>query len=141
MANAFKLTVLTPEKRVIEGTEVSITTLSTSEGQIQVLPGHAPMVGFLAPGVCDWLTTDATKQVGAISFGFFEVRDDTLTVLAETFEQPTEVNLERARKAQARAEQALGVGRGDHLGFKKQQLKLQRALIRQQVARHEGGGE
>jgi len=136
VATSLKLTILTPEKRVVEGVEVQVATLPTHEGQIQVLPGHAAMVGFLAPGICDWLSSTASKGVGAVSFGFFEVKGSELTVLAETFEQPKDVNLERARTAQSRAEQALGVGSGDWMGFKKQQLKLQRSLIRQQVARH-----
>ena len=139
MATSLKLTVLTPEKRVVESVEVQLATLPTSEGQIQVLPGHTAMVGFLAPGVCNWVPSESSRSVGAVSFGFFEVKGQELTVLAETFEQPKDVNLDRARSAQSRAEQALGAGSGDWTGFRKQELKLQRALIRQQVARHLAG--
>ena len=141
MANSLKLTILTPEKRVVESLAVSGVTLPSHEGEIEVLPGHTAFVGFLAPGICRWVGEDSAKKAGAVSFGFFEVKGEQLTVLAETFEQPTELNVERARQAQARAEQTLAAGLGDTVGFRKQELKLQRALIRQQVARHGTLGE
>ncbi len=95
-----------------------------SEGQVEILPGHAPMVGTLETGMFTYrVPGDPNLHKGVISSGFFEVRDDRVVVLAE-----------RARKAQGLAEQALTQAALEPDHFKKYQLKLQRALIRQQVA-------
>ena len=106
-----------------------------SEGQVEILPGHAPMVGSLETGVFTYrVPGDPTVHKGMISTGFFEVRDDRVTVLAETLELAGEIDVERARKAQGLAEQALTQAALEPDQFKKYQLKVQRALIRQQVA-------
>lgn len=129
-----KLTVLAPERRLLEGVTVQEITLRGSEGEIQILPGHAPMVGTLETGVFNYKTGSGETCAGMISSGFFEVRDDRVTVIAETLELPGEIDVDRARKAQKLAEETLRQANLDEGEFKKYQLKLERALIRQQFA-------
>lgn len=135
MSDTLKLTVLSPERRLLEGAAVRVATIPGAEGQIQILPGHAPMVGSLDMGVFSFETAQGTKR-GIISTGFFKVLDDHLTVMAETLELEGEVDLDRAKRAQVKAEEALKDPALDEHQFKKFQLKMQRALIRQQLSNH-----
>ena len=132
-----KLTILSPERRLLEGASVDEVTLPTSEGQIQILPGHAPMVGTLATGVFGYKNTAGSDSAGVISSGFFEVKDNVVSVMAETLELRGEINLERAKKAQSQAEDVLKAADLDEHRFKKYQLKLQRSLVRQQIVAKE----
>ncbi len=128
------LDLLTPERRVLEGGRVKEVTLTTLRGEIQVLPGHAPLVGLLAVGMIRYQTVGLEDVSAAISTGFFEVAGNHVSVLASTLELATEINLSRAKKAQELAEEALRGSDLDEGEFKKYQLKLQRSLVRQSLA-------
>jgi F-type H+-transporting ATPase subunit epsilon len=134
---ALQLTILSPERRLLENVVADELTLTGSEGQIQVLPGHAPMISTLETGTFKVRHGDGTETGGVISSGFFEVRDDKVTLLAETLELRGEIDVSRARKAQQEAEDMLKQAELDENSFKKYQLKLERALIRQQYASKE----
>lgn len=133
-SNTVALTILTPERKLIDKVQVEEVTLTTSEGQIQILPGHAPMIGQLETGGFSYKEAGKDMVHGAISTGFFEL-GDRLVVMAETLELQSEIDLQRAIKAQQGAEEALKDGSMESDKFRKYQLKLQRALIRQQIAR------
>lgn len=81
-----KLSILSPERRFLEGAAVDEVTINGSEGQIQILSGHAPMVGTLEPGEFNYRTTGGQLSGGVISSGFFEVRDESVFILAESLE-------------------------------------------------------
>jgi F-type H+-transporting ATPase subunit epsilon len=130
-----KLSILSPERRLLDSVDVQAVTLPGSEGQIQILPGHAAMVGSLETGIFSYLTASGGEETGIVTTGFFEVRDDQVTVLAETLELKTEIDVSRAKAAQQKAELALRDDPAlDEHKFRKYQLKLQRSLIRQQLA-------
>ena len=131
------LSIFAPERRLMDRKQVDDVTLTGSEGQIQVLPGHAPMIGRLDIGLFEYTLSGGEKTAGVISTGFFEVKDDHVSVVAETVELLSEINLDRAKVAQQKAEAALKDAGIDEHHFKKYQLKLQRALIRQQLADRE----
>lgn len=132
-----KLSILSPERRLVEGATVTEVTLKGSEGDIQILPGHAPMVGTLDIGAFVYRSTDGSATVGVIAGGFFEVRDDQLTVLAEAVELKNEIDVEGARKAQKDAEDALKEANIDEHNFKLYQARLEQSLVQQQVASKE----
>jgi F-type H+-transporting ATPase subunit epsilon len=134
---ALQLSILSPERRLLENASAEELTLTGSEGQVQVLPGHAPMVGTLETGTFRVRNSDGTETGGVISSGFFEVRDDRVTLLAETLELRGEIDVDRAKKAQSEAEDMLRQAELDEHAFKKYKLKLERALIRQQYASRE----
>ena len=131
MAETIKLSVYSPERRLIENREVESVTLPTSEGQIQVLPGHVHMAGTLETGPF-WYTEKGQDVRGVISYGFFRVVGEEVSVMAETLELSTEIDVARAKLAQKKAEDALKEATLEEGHFDKYQLKLQRALIRQQ---------
>jgi F-type H+-transporting ATPase subunit epsilon len=133
VSTELKLNILSPERRLIEGVLVEEVTLPGSEGQIQLLPGHAPMIGTLQTGVFNYRSPGKNPVYGVISSGFFEVKEDVVYVLAETLELKSEIDLDRARRAQLKAEQTLQAADLDEHQFKKYQLKLQRSIIRQHL--------
>jgi F-type H+-transporting ATPase subunit epsilon len=128
------LTILSPERRLLERAQVEELTLTGSEGEIQILPGHAPMIGTLETGPFRYRETSGGETVGVITSGFFEVKNDEVSLMAETLELRGEIDVNRARKAQVEAEQMLRDADLDEHSFKKYQLKLERAIIRQNIA-------
>ena len=133
MAETLKLSVYSPERKLIESRMVDSVTITGSEGQIQVLPGHAQMAGTLETGVFAYKEKEQEVR-GVISTGFFEVLGEDVIVMAETLELASEIDYQRAKLAQKKAEDAMKDAALDESKFLKYQLKLQRSLIRQQEA-------
>ena len=129
-----KLSILSPERRLVESIAVENVTLTGSEGQIQILPGHSAAIGILDTGAFSYQRPDLTFVSGVISNGFFQVRANEVFVMAENFELKDEIDIDRAKKAQQLAENNLQQANLDAAQFKKYQLKLQRSLIRQEIA-------
>ncbi len=124
--------IVTPSKRILEGAHAVSLTIPSTRGELQILPGHADMLALLGTGVMK-LVTDGNVRKFAVSFGFAEVTKDRVTVLAETCEESVDIDKSRALNAQKKAEEALGHTLSDE-HYRKQQLKLQRALVRQQIS-------
>lgn len=137
MSESLKLTILSPERRLLENAPVTEVLLNTSEGQVQILPGHAAMMGTLETGVFSFRNVDGHVSTGIITTGFFEVHNDRVKVMAETLELQGEIDVERAKRAQKKAEDILRESDLDEHRFRKYELKLQRALIRQQLGGRE----
>ena len=129
-----QLSILSPEKRIATAIEVSSVTVPGSEGQIQILPEHADMIGTIETGTFAFTPIVGEPVLGVMSSGFFEVRDGAITIAAETCELATDIDASRAKTAQSKAEGALKDPELDPKLFRKYELKLQRALVRQQVA-------
>jgi F-type H+-transporting ATPase subunit epsilon len=137
--DTIRVTIITPERKLMSGTDVKSVTLTGSEGMIQVLPGHVPMIGTLHAGVFSYETPAGEIGSGVISSGFFQVLDNNVSVMAETLELPEEIDVGRAKAAQQKAEAALKEAGMDERAFRKYQLKLMRSLIRQQVGGRRSG--
>src|SRR3954464_12237812 len=114
-----RLTILSPERRLLQDEEVDEVTIKGNEGQLQILPGHAPMVGTLESGAFSFRGRDGRLSSGVISSGFFEIHDDHLTVIAETLELQGEIDLDRAVRAQRQAEEILKEADLDEHRFRK----------------------
>ena len=94
-------------ERTIWSGEASMVIARTTEGEIGILPGHAPLLGELAPGgVVTIRSTDGQDVVVAAHGGFLSVTAQGVSVLAETAEISSEIDVERAREALRRAEGA-----------------------------------
>lgn len=108
MAEVFKLEIVTPEKRVVD-TAAEEVQIPGKNGYLGVLPGHAPLITELSVGEIIY-RENSTDQRLAVAWGFAEVLPDKVTILAETAERPSEIDVERARKSKERAEQRLTSG-------------------------------
>ncbi|HEX2072508.1 MAG TPA: F0F1 ATP synthase subunit epsilon [Geodermatophilus sp.] len=94
------------ERKIWSG-EARMVIARTTEGELGVLPGHAPLLGQLAEGgVVTIRTTEGADMVVAAHGGFLSVTDRGVSILAETAELSTEIDVERAREALRRAQAA-----------------------------------
>jgi F-type H+-transporting ATPase subunit epsilon len=126
--------IVTPLRNVVVGVEVNSLKLPAIDGEIQILSAHTELLTILGTGPLSFVQ-DGRERVFAVSYGFAEVRKDKILVLAESAEEAKEIDRERAKVAEKRAQEAL-LGTLSTSDFKKHSLKLQRALVRQQVASH-----
>jgi F-type H+-transporting ATPase subunit epsilon len=108
MPDTFQLEIVTPEKKVVDTSATEIQ-IPGKNGYLGVLPGHAPLITELAVGEITY-HAGADEQTLAVAWGFAEVLPDKVTILAETAERPSEIDVERARKSKERAEQRLASG-------------------------------
>jgi F-type H+-transporting ATPase subunit epsilon len=108
MADTFQLEIVTPEKKVVD-TAAEEVQIPGKNGYLGVLPGHAPLITELAVGEIRF-RQHSTEQRLAVAWGFAEILPNKVTILAESAERPSEINVERARKAKERAEQRLTSG-------------------------------
>lgn len=83
--------------RLVWSGEASMIIARTSEGDVGILPGHAPMLSVMVDGVIDVTTTDNETWVAAVDAGFLSVADNRVSVLAEHAEMAHDINLEKAR--------------------------------------------
>jgi len=92
-------------ERMIWSGEARMVIARTTEGELGVLPGHAPLLGELAPGGVVTIRTDSGEDlVVAAHGGFLSVTEQGVSILAETAELSTDIDVERAREALRRAE-------------------------------------
>lgn len=108
MADNFQLEIVTPEKRVVD-TAAEEVQIPGKNGYLGILPGHAPLITELSVGELKY-RAGGNEQRLALVWGFAEVLPDKVTILAETAEKPSEIDVNRARKAKERAEQRLTSG-------------------------------
>ncbi|PLX81578.1 MAG: ATP synthase F1 subunit epsilon [Desulfuromonas sp.] len=132
MAEKLRLDLVTPYKRVLSE-EVDEVTAPGSIGEFGVLPDHTSLLTTLKVGELTYKQGNETFHV-AVNWGYVEVEDNVMTVLVETAEPADEIDLERAKAALGRAEEALKTLSGDDKKFKVMEAALERAMIRVQVA-------
>ncbi len=134
MADTFHLKITSPDRVFFEG-EVTMVEINTTEGQIGVLPNHIPLTSVLAPGVCYLYVPDQDPKVCAVHGGFFEILQDSMTILAEVCEWPDEIDISRAEQARERAEK--------RLSDKDESTDIDRAILalKRSAARIEAAGK
>jgi F-type H+-transporting ATPase subunit epsilon len=87
--------------------EASMVVARTAEGEIGVLDGHTPLLATLEPGWLVRVLREGEDELRvAVHGGFLSVREDGVSVMAETAEEANEIDIERAREALSRAEAA-----------------------------------
>jgi F-type H+-transporting ATPase subunit epsilon len=121
-------------ERVVYAEDVEAVIAPGIEGQLGILPHHAPLMTILQAGELR-VRRGAEEDIMAISGGFLEVRPDRVVVLADSAERAEEIDVERAEAARQRAEQRLrerGVTPG--LDEARVEAALQRAIARLSVA-------
>jgi F-type H+-transporting ATPase subunit epsilon len=126
------LEIVTPERRAFEG-DVDEVIVPGSEGEMGILPHHAPLISLLGHGVLR-LKAGGTEQEFAIFGGFLQVRPDRVVVLAETADLASEIDLERAERARREATQILEGGFVEPADLASARAALQRALVRIRLA-------
>jgi len=128
---SFKLNLLTPEKRMVTDAEIDEVIVPGHLGQLDILPGHAPLMTTLSTGLLKYrLKGDSTYHSVVVSWGYCEVHAEGVTVLAETAESLAEIDKQRAEKALKNAETKLVESMIDPDQIEVAQRKLRRAQAR-----------
>jgi F-type H+-transporting ATPase subunit epsilon len=137
-ADSIELIIVTPERQLLRET-VTEVTLPGADGQLGVLPGHAPLITELGIGELTYRSKSGSQHDPiAIISGFAEVLGERVTVLAEMAERAGEIDVARAEKAKQRAEERLAKAQNDpDVDWNRASIALQRSLIRIQVARRQ----
>ena len=132
LRSKINLDVATPE-RLVFSQEVDELILPGSEGYLGVRPGHTRLLVGLGVGMLSWRRAGQEGHM-AVSLGYAEVQPDRVVVLAETAERAQEIDLDRARTAQERAEQLLERRQDPEATFEGTRAALLRAATRISVA-------
>ncbi len=133
MTDTFKLEIVTPEKKVVN-TTAEEAQIPGKNGYLGILPGHAPLITELAVGEITYREGSGSgEQRLAVAWGFAEVLPDKVTILAETAERPSEIDVARARESKERAEQRLTSG-DTNVDVERSLDALHRAEVRLEVA-------
>ena len=134
-----QLEIVTPERLAYSDTVDSVQ-LPGSEGELGVLPHHAPLVSTLGVGELR-IRKGGSEESFAIVGGFLQVRPDKVVVMAETADLASDIDLEKAQEARREAEKALESGYHEGADLATARAALQQALLRIRVAerRHREG--
>ena len=132
MAEKLRLELVTPYRQVLSQ-EVDEVTAPGTLGEFGVLPGHTPLLTTLKIGELTYKQGNEVFHV-AVNWGYVEVENDVVTVLVTTAETADQIDLERAKAALGRAQEALKKLTPEDKEFKVMEAALERAVIRVQVA-------
>jgi F-type H+-transporting ATPase subunit epsilon len=130
MAGTVNVDIVSPDGKVFRG-EVARVRAPGVEGSFEVLHNHAPMIAAFGIGPIVLTTTSGERIAYATSGGFLEVVDNHVSILAETAEPGSAIDVQRARESEARAVEALKAGGVDRT---EAELALQKARNRLRVA-------
>lgn len=125
--NRFLLKVITPERVFYDG-EVSMVEFNTTEGEIGVYKNHVPTTVIVEPGILT-ITEEEGPKNAALHAGFAEILPDSVVILAEIVEWPSEIDLERAERAKERAEERLSQ-KTDKTDLARAHVALKKAICR-----------
>jgi F-type H+-transporting ATPase subunit epsilon len=127
-----QLEIVTPERLAYSDT-VDAVVVPGSEGELGVLPHHAPLVSTLGVGELR-IRKGGQEESFAIVGGFLQVRPDKVVVMAETADLAAEIDVQKAEEARREAERALETGYVEGADLAAARAALQQALLRIRVA-------
>ena len=128
---AFKLKVISPDRIFYEG-EAIMLELNTLDGLVGIYKNHMPMTYIIEPGVMRITESEESVKEAALHSGFMQILQEEITVLAEVVEWPEEIDENRAKEAQLRAERRLAL-KDPNVNLQRAEMALHRALTRQEV--------
>src|SRR5262245_53622467 len=135
MAGTLTLRVITPDRIALD-LQVQSVRVPGVDGQLGILPRHAPMVAALDVGLLRY-RVDGGERVLFVSGRFPAVRGETLRVVTEAGERPEEIDSKRAQEAEQRARARLDSGQeggsGEPVDLVRAEAALRRAVWRQRA--------
>lgn len=131
MAGKITLEVVTPE-HLLFSKQVDEVIAPGMDGEFGVLPGHAAFLTTLKIGELQY-KIDNDWHYMSVLWGYAEVNQTKVTILAEVAEKAEDINVERAAEMVAEAEERLKTG-GLPSDLKEAQISLEKARLRKKIA-------
>ena len=129
------LTLVTPDKKLLTDVEVEEVFVPGFKGELNILPGHAPLMTTLSTGILRYRLKGSTELKSiVVSWGYCEVNPNGVLVLAETAERAEDIDTERALAAWKLASERIDSGELDPETVEKFRRKQQRADVRRSVS-------
>lgn len=127
----FKLTLVTPEKKLVLSQDIEEVFVPGYKGELDVLPGHAPLLTTVIPGIVRYKSKGETKTHNvAVGNGYCQIYGEGVNVLVETAELPSEIDVERSQKSFKAVEQQLSTETLDNEQYEEALHKRERATAR-----------
>ena len=123
----YKLQIVTPDGVEFDGMAESLL-VRTDDGDVQILVGHVDYMASLGTGRAK-IVTGGAERTASCSGGFVTCSGGEVKLVAVTFEFSDEIDVERAKRAKERAEEALRVAQGD------KEILLAKARLRRAISR------
>lgn len=113
----FILNFATPDKKIVADQELEEITLPAFAGELNILPGHAPLLTTLEAGILRYRLKNGETGKYAISEGYCQVSAEGVNVLADSAVQQSEVNVPHAQKELKDTESRLATESLDEAGW------------------------
>lgn len=128
-----RVEVVTGEREVLVQDDVDMVVAPGVEGQLGILPQHAPLITTMVPGVLR-IKKGSNEDELAIGGGFLQINNNHVMVLADSAEHSEEIDIARAEEARRRAEAALA-NPGPEMNLQQVQAAMRRSSVRLNIAR------
>ena len=132
MSGRLRLRILLPSREAVSR-DVDSVNVTAFEGEAGILPGHAAYLTALRPGPA-WFKDGNVTERWALGEGFLEVRDDVVTIMVQTAEHSSEIDIERARQRKAEVEAQMRSETLSETAMRQAELSLLKQLARLNVA-------
>ena len=127
------LEIITAERQVFSD-EVDMVVAPGIDGQLGILPRHAPLMTMLKPGELTVRKAGEEDMYVAVSGGFMEVLGNRVSILGDACERSDEIDEERAQQAVQRAQERLA-SRSEDMELERVMASLRRAQVRVDLVR------
>jgi len=132
--------IVSQDRKVFEG-EADVVVLPGSEGEMGILPRHAPLLTTLKFGIIT-VRSQGKEEHFTVAGGVAEIQPDLVTVLADAAENVDEIDITRADAARKRAEEILAKGvPADTDAYLAMEAALKRSNLRLEAARRYRKGQ
>ncbi|MDR0991576.1 MAG: ATP synthase F1 subunit epsilon [Ruminococcus sp.] len=134
MATPFAVKIITPEKVFFDG-ETEMLIVRSSEGELGIMANHISLVVSLPSSPLRIQNEDGTWHTASLSTGLLKVGGNKATVIANAVEWAEDIDLEWAKRSEEEARTRLKAYKDSDYDYRLAELKLKRALNRQNVGR------
>jgi F-type H+-transporting ATPase subunit epsilon len=132
MPDLFHIKIITPEKTFFDG-DAQMLVVRTTDGELGVMAHHISMVTNLPSSPLRVQNENGAWHTASLSQGLLKVGENTATVIADAIEWAEDIDIEWAKRSERNAREKLGHLTAGEFDYELAQLKLRRALNRQNV--------
>lgn len=134
MKQLLQLRIATPSRQVVNREDVEIVNAPGSQGDVGILPNHAPLLTKLRDGIIQYRVEGKIYALG-VTNAFMDVSDNTVTVISEAAILPEEADQRRAEESRRRAHDQLQK-RLEGTDFRMVEAELRRSLLELKLLEH-----